>query len=83
MPTEERYEQSLRRKLREAWLAWRLEQHYTKDEMLALYLNQMYYGNFAFGIEAAAQIFFGKPAPQLSRAECALLGRSGAIPGRL
>jgi penicillin-binding protein 1C len=73
MPTDERYEQSLRRKLREAWLAWRLEQYYSKDEVLALYLNQMYYGNFAFGIEAAAQVFFGKPAPQLSRAECALL----------
>jgi membrane peptidoglycan carboxypeptidase len=73
MPTAERYEQSLRRKLREAYLAWRLEQHYTKDQILALYLNQMYYGNFAFGIEAAAQIFFGKPAPQLSHAECALL----------
>lgn len=73
MPIEERYEQSLRRKLREAYLAWRLERHYSKDEVLALYLNQMYYGNFAFGIEAAAQVFFGKPAPQLSRAECALL----------
>jgi penicillin-binding protein 1C len=73
MPTEERYEQSLRRKIREAWLAWRLERVYSKDEVLALYLNQMYYGNFAFGIEAAAQVFFGKPAPQLSRAECALL----------
>ena len=59
MPTHERYEQSLRRKMREAWLAWRLEQHYTKDEVLALYVNQMYYGHFAFGIEAAAQIFFG------------------------
>lgn len=71
--TRERYEQSFRRKLREAWLAWRLEQRYTKDELLALYLNQTYYGNFAFGIEAAAQIFFAKPAAQLSRAECALL----------
>ena len=73
MEPQERYEQSLRRKLREAWLAWRLEQRYTKDELLALYLNQTYYGNFAFGLEAAAQIFFAKPAPQLSRAECALL----------
>lgn len=73
LPPEERYEQSLRRKLREAWLAWRLEQIYTKDELLALYLNQMYYGNFAFGIEAAAQVFFAKPAQQLSQAECALL----------
>ena len=70
---DERYEQSLRRKLREAWLAWELERRYSKDELLALYLNQTYYGNFAFGLEAAAQIFFAKPAPQLSTAECALL----------
>ncbi len=69
----ERYEQSLRRKIREAYLAWRLEQVYSKDELLALYLNQSYYGNFAFGLEAAAQTFFAKPAAQLSRGECALL----------
>lgn len=73
MEPRERYEQSLRRKLREAWLAWRLERRYTKNELLALYLNQTYYGNFAFGLEAAAQIFFAKPVAQLSRAECALL----------
>lgn len=73
LPARERYELSLRRKLREAYLAWRLEFRYTKDELLALYLNQTYYGNFAFGIEAAAQIFFAKPATDLSRAECALL----------
>jgi len=70
---EERYTQSLRRKLREAWLAGRLEVRYTKAELLALYLNQTYYGNFAFGLEAAAQIFFAKPAAQLSNGECALL----------
>jgi len=73
LPPHERYEQSVRRKLREAWLAWRLERRYTKNELLALYLNQTYYGNFAFGLEAAAAIFFAKPAAQLSRAECALL----------
>ncbi len=73
MGPEERYEPSYRRKAREAWLAWQLEHHYTKEQLLALYLNQTYYGNFAFGIEAAAQIFFAKPADQLSRAECALL----------
>ncbi|MEX1020783.1 MAG: transglycosylase domain-containing protein, partial [Litorilinea sp.] len=70
---EERYVQSVRRKLREAWIALRLEQRYTKDELLALYLNQTYYGHFAFGLEAAAEIFFAKPAQQLSRGECALL----------
>ena len=73
MDQEERYEQSVRRKLREAWLAWRLERAYSKAELLALYLNQSYYGNFAFGLEAAAQTFFAKPAVQLSRGECALL----------
>jgi penicillin-binding protein 1C len=73
LPAEERYTQSYARKLREAWLAWQLERTYSKDELLALYLNQTYYGNFAFGLEAAAQIFFAKPANQLSRAECALL----------
>ncbi len=73
LSVEERYEESLRRKLREAWLAWQLERLYTKDELLALYLNQTYYGNFAFGLEAAAQVFFAKPARQLSRGECALL----------
>lgn len=73
MTPAERYEQSLRRKLREAYLAWRLEMRYSKDEILALYLNQTYYGHFAFGLEAAAQVFFAKPAAQLSKAECALL----------
>ena len=70
---DERYTQSLRRKLREAYLAIKLEARYSKDEILALYLNQTYYGNFAFGMEAAAQIFFGKPAAQMSRGECTLL----------
>lgn len=70
---EERYAQNLQRKLREAYLAVLIEQRYTKDEILALYLNQTYYGNFAFGMEAAANIFFAKPAQQLSRGECALL----------
>jgi penicillin-binding protein 1C len=73
MDADERYQTSYRRKLREAWLAFQLERHYNKDQLLALYLNQTYYGNFAFGLEAAAQIFFAKPAVQLSTAECALL----------
>jgi penicillin-binding protein 1C len=70
---QERYEQSLRRKIREAWLALQLERRYTKNELLRLYLDQTYYGYFAFGLEAAAQNFFAKPAAELSRAECALL----------
>lgn len=70
---EERLERSLRRKLREAWLAWRLEQVYDKDELLALYLNTTYYGHFAVGIEAAAQAYFGVHARELDLAQCALL----------
>lgn len=73
MEPEERYDQSPRRKLREQWLALRLEQRYSKDEILALYLNQTYFGNWAFGLEAASEVFFAKPANQLSTAECALL----------
>lgn len=73
LPAEERYTQSLTRKLREAWLATLIEVHYTKDQILALYFNQTYYGNYAFGLEAAAQVFFGKPAHELARSECALL----------
>ena len=70
---DERYERTYRRKIREAFLAWRMERLYSKDELIALYLNQSYYGNFAFGLEAAAQTFFAKPAIQLSAGECALL----------
>ena len=55
LPEAERSEHTLRRKLREAWLAWRLERTYAKDELLALYLNTTYYGHFATGIEAAAR----------------------------
>jgi membrane peptidoglycan carboxypeptidase len=73
MDDDERYQTSYRRKVREAYLAFQLERRYDKDQLLALYLNQTYYGNFAFGLEAAAQIFFAKPASHLSVAECALL----------
>ena len=71
----ERGERSLRRKLREAILAWQLTQRKSKDEILALYLNQTYYGGMAYGIEAASQTFFGKPSSRLDLAECALIGR--------
>lgn len=73
MSAEERSERSLLRKLREAVLAWRLTLRYTKDEILALYLNQTYYGGMAYGVEAAAQTYFGKPAAALDLAESALI----------
>ena len=73
LPEAERAERTLRRKLREAWLAWRLERTHSKDELLALYLNTTYYGHFATGIEAAAQAYFGVHARELDLAQCALL----------
>ncbi len=73
LDTQERQELSLRRKLRESILAVQLTWHYSKDEILALYLNQSYYGSLSYGIEAAAQTYFGKSANQLDLAECALI----------
>ncbi|MCP4536327.1 MAG: PBP1A family penicillin-binding protein [Chloroflexi bacterium] len=70
---EERIEISLERKLRESILAWRLARTYSKDEILTLYLNETYYGNLAYGIEAAARTYFAKSAADLDLAECALL----------
>jgi 1A family penicillin-binding protein len=70
---EERVQRTLTRKLRESILAWRLARTYSKDEILALYLNETYYGNLAYGVEAAAQTYFGKSVGELDLAECALL----------
>jgi membrane peptidoglycan carboxypeptidase len=77
---EERTEISLERKLREAILAWRLARTYSKDEILALYLNETYYGNLAYGIEAAARTYFAKSAAELDLAECALLAGLPQLP---
>jgi 1A family penicillin-binding protein len=71
--TSERNEISLRRKLREALLAFRITRQRSKDDILTLYLNHTYYGGMAYGIQAAAQTFFGKPISDLDTAECALL----------
>lgn len=70
---QERAERTLKRKLRESILAWRIARRYDKDEILTLYLNETYYGNLAYGLEAAANTFFGKSATDLDLAECALL----------
>lgn len=70
---QERAERTLTRKLRESILAWRLAQAYTKDEILELYLNQTYFGHLAYGVEAAAQTYFGKSARDLDLAEAALI----------
>jgi 1A family penicillin-binding protein len=79
---EERSQVSLERKLREAILAWRLARTYTKDELLTLYLNESYYGNLAYGIEAAARTYFAKSAAELDLAECAMLAGLPQSPAR-
>lgn len=66
-------EQTLTRKIKEAIVAVKIERHYTKDEILQMYLNQIYFGDGAYGIEAAARHFFGKPATELTLAESAML----------
>jgi 1A family penicillin-binding protein len=73
MSDQERAQRSLRRKLRETVLAWELAQRYSKEEILALYLNQTYYGAMNYGVEAAAQTYFAKPASDLDLAEAALI----------
>lgn len=71
--SEERTEISVRRKLREVVLAWQISHIYEKDDILALYLNQSYYGGMAYGVEAAASTYFGKTAADLTLAESALI----------
>lgn len=61
------------RKFTEAWLAIQLERKYNKKQILEMYLNQIYFGQGAYGIETAAQTYFGKPAAQLDLAESAML----------
>ena len=66
-------DRSLERKLKEAVLAVELERRYSKDRILEIYLNQIYFGHGAFGVEAASRTFFGKGVSELSPGECALL----------
>lgn len=67
------HERTWKRKAKEAWYAAKLEQVYSKDEILEMYLNQIYYGHGAYGAEAAARLYFGKPAKELTLAESAML----------
>ena len=70
---EERAQRTYLRKAREIILAAEITRRYTKDEILELYLNEIYYGNLAYGIEAAAETYFGKTANQLTLAESSFL----------
>jgi penicillin-binding protein 1A len=66
-------EQTFKRKLVEACLAIKLSSHWSKDRILTAYMNQVYYGNHAYGIEAAAETYFSKSAKELDVAQSALL----------
>jgi len=66
-------ERNLERKIKEAFLALWLETHYTKDQILKLYLDRAYMGGGNFGVTAAAEYYFGKPVTDISLAEAAML----------
>ena len=70
---EERAQRTYSRKAREIILAAEITRRYSKDEILELYLNEIYYGNLAYGIEAASETYFGKTANQLTLAEASFL----------
>jgi penicillin-binding protein 1C len=70
---DERTAVSYNRKAKEIILAWVMDQKYSKDEILEMYLNEIYYGNLAYGVEAAAQTYFGKSAANLTIGEASLL----------
>ncbi|NDJ36067.1 MAG: hypothetical protein GYB64_15540, partial [Chloroflexi bacterium] len=76
---QEQAEQTLNRKMREAALAYVLTQQLSKDDILTLYLNEVYYGNLAYGIEGAANVYFDKPATELTFGEASFL--TGLIQG--
>ncbi|HEY8023742.1 MAG TPA: penicillin-binding protein 1A [Burkholderiaceae bacterium] len=66
-------EQTMKRKVYEMLLAWKIEQNLTKDQILEVYMNQIYLGQRAYGFSSAAQIYFGKQLSEISTAEAAML----------
>jgi penicillin-binding protein 1A len=75
-------EKSFSRKIKEAFLAYRLDQNLSKRDILFIYLNQIYLGHGAYGVEAAAQTYFGKKARELNLAEGAMLAGLPQAPSR-
>src|SRR5690606_13785106 len=76
-------ERSLRRKIMEARVARQIERTFEKDKILELYLNHIYLGSGAYGIEAAARTYFGKPAAELTLMEAATLGGLPQAPSQI
>src|SRR4029450_550205 len=74
-------ERTISRKLKEAALAWQLERRWSKDRILTAYLNTIYFGNGAYGIEMAARVYFHEHASDLTLAQSALLAGLPASPG--
>ncbi|MBI3162062.1 MAG: PBP1A family penicillin-binding protein [Chloroflexi bacterium] len=70
---EERSQRTVTRKAREIILAAEITRRYSKDDILELYLNEIYYGNLAYGVQAAAETYFGKSAKDLTMGEAAFL----------
>jgi penicillin-binding protein 1C len=70
---EERSQRTYTRKTREIILAAEITRRYTKDEIIELYLNEIYYGNLAYGVQAAAETYFGKSAKDLTMGEASFL----------
>lgn len=66
-------DRTLKRKLMEAMLAIKIEQHYTKNEILEMYMNQIYFGQGAYGVQSASHVYFGKDVGELNLAQCAIL----------
>lgn len=81
--SDEQFEVSLRRKVREAYIALQIEKIYSKDQILMMYLNTIYYGSGAYGIEAASQTYLGKKAQDLTLSEAALLSGLPQSPSKL
>jgi len=75
-------ERSYSRKIKEAILAYRIDKKFAKDEILYLYLNQIYLGHGAYGVEAASENYFGKSAHELNLAESAMLAGLPQAPSR-
>ncbi|MBU4185627.1 MAG: PBP1A family penicillin-binding protein [Proteobacteria bacterium] len=75
-------EKNYTRKIKEVILAYRIDKKFTKEEILFLYLNQIYLGHGAYGVEAASENYFGKSAKDLNLAECAILAGLPQAPSR-
>lgn len=75
-------EKSFGRKIKEVMLAWKIEKNLTKEQILFLYLNQIYLGHGAYGVQAASEAYFNKDVTKLTLAEAAILAGMPQAPGK-